>query len=181
MQTYDSDTVKQNCLEYFNGDELAASVIQSKYLLKNKEDEYIEKSPEDLINRITDEFYRIEQKYPNSLSREEIYNALNKFKYIVPQGSPLFGIGNNYKAVSISNCFYVGGVEDSFGGIFEKDEAIAQIFKRRGGCGLDVSKLRPLVLKLIMLLIFQVVLFHLWRSFLILLKELLKMEDVELL
>lgn len=133
----------EKCKEYFNGDDLAASVIINKYLLKDSDGNFIEKSPESLIKRISSEFSRIEKKYPNSLSEEEIFEALNHFKYIIPQGSPLFGIGNEYQTVSIANCFVVDRPADSYGGILNQDQELAQIMKRRGGVGIDISTIRP--------------------------------------
>jgi len=96
-----------------------------------------------LKNRIAPEFARIEKNYPNSRSFDEIYEAFEDFKYIIPQGSPLAGIGNNEQIVSIGNCFVVGQPIDSYGGIFQKDQQLAQIMKRRGGVGIDISTIRP--------------------------------------
>jgi len=146
--TYSKVEVKENCLKYFSGDELAASVVMNKYLLKNDNDDFLEKDPDDMLkNRITKEFARIEKKHPNSLSEEEIYEAFKDFKYIIPQGSPLFGIGNNEQIVSIGNCFVVGQPKDSYGGILQKDQQLAQIMKRRGGVGIDISTIRPTGMK----------------------------------
>jgi ribonucleoside-diphosphate reductase alpha chain len=142
--SFEPQTVKENCLEYFNGDELATSVVMNKYLLKNDVGEFLECGPDDMLrNRITKEFSRIENNYQNSLSEETIYESFKDFKYIVPQGSPLFGIGNNEQIVSVGNCFVVGQPTDSYGGILQKDQQLAQIMKRRGGVGVDISTIRP--------------------------------------
>lgn len=143
MNKYSYDEVYEACLKYFNGDKLAAGVMIGKYLMRNEAGDYLEKSPDDMHQRIAAEFARIEQKYPNSLSQDVIKEALTNFKYIVPQGSPMFGIGNTQQKVSIANCYVVGQPVDSYGGIFEKDEQLAQIMKRRGGVGIDISTLRP--------------------------------------
>jgi len=128
----------KNAIEWFNGDELAAHVWKDKYALKG-----IEKTPDDTISRITDEFFRIEQKYSNSLSREEIYELFKGFKKIIPAGSPLFGIGNNTAITSLSNCYVVDSPVDSYGGILKTDEELVQLMKRRGGVGVDISTIRP--------------------------------------
>jgi ribonucleoside-diphosphate reductase alpha chain len=141
---YDQKEVKKNCDEYFNGDELASSVVMNKYLLRDNDGNYLESDPEDMLkSRIVKEFARIEKKFPNSISEEEIYDSMRGFKYILPQGSPLFGIGNNLQTVSVGNCFVVGTPFDSYGGIIEKDQQLAQIMKRRGGVGIDISTIRP--------------------------------------
>ena len=141
---YSKESVKEACLKYFKGDELATSVIMNKYLLRNTNDEYLELDPVDMLkNRITKEFVKIEKNYPNSLSEKEIYKAFEDFKYIIPQGSPLAGIGNDQQVVSIGNCFVVGQPVDSYGGIMQKDQELAQIMKRRGGVGTDLSTIRP--------------------------------------
>jgi ribonucleoside-diphosphate reductase alpha chain len=142
-ETYGRDEALQACTEYFNGDTLAAGVFINKYALRNKEGELLEKCPEHMHDRIACEFARIEEKYPNSIPYEEIYKALDKFKYIVPQGSPMFGIGNNEQLVSVGNCFVVESPEDSYASILWRDELLVQIMKRRGGCGIDISNLRP--------------------------------------
>lgn len=132
--------VYDSILNYFNGDQLAADVLIGKYLHRDNEFLY-ETSPEDLFNRLTDEFVRIEQKYPNPLSRQEIYDLLKDFKKLVMAGSPMAGIGINMP-VSLSNCYVLDNVQDSYAGILKNDEEQAQISKRRGGCGYDVSNLR---------------------------------------
>lgn len=140
----DYSEVYKNCLEYFNQDTLAASTFVNKYILRDKERNFLEPDPDySLRKRIVPEFARIENQYTNPLSQEDIYQYFKDFKYIVPQGSPLFGIGNNYQYISLSNCFVVGQPYDSYGGIFKMDEKLAQIQKRRGGVGIDCSSLRP--------------------------------------
>lgn len=143
-QIYTEDEAKQACLEYFGGDELASSVMLSKYLMRNNKGELVEKSPVDMHRRLSKEFARIEKKkFKEPLTEDFIFGLLDRFKYIVPQGSPMFGIGNPYQIVSLSNCFVVPSPADSYGGIFETDQHIAQISKRRGGIGYDISELRP--------------------------------------
>lgn len=141
MYTYDE--VFATCKEYFNGDELATTVLINKYLLRDKDGNLLENHPNQMFERISNEFFRIELKYKNSLSKEEIFDALKDFKYIIPQGSPLFGIGNNNQLTSLANCFVIDSPEDSYGGIIQKDEELAQLMKRRGGVGIDISSLRP--------------------------------------
>ena len=132
-------------LQYFQGDELAARVWVNKYAVKDSFGNIYEKSPEDMHWRIANEVARIEAKYPNSLSAEELFKLLDHFKYIVPQGSPMTGIGNNYQVASLSNCFVIGvdGEADSYGAIFKIDEEQVQLMKRRGGVGHDLSHIRP--------------------------------------
>ena len=143
MDSYSKSNVLKNCIDYFNGDELAGSVCANKYLLKDKNGNYLEKSPEDIFKRIASEFSRIENKYKNPISYEEIYDMLKGFKKIIPQGSPLSGIGNNNQVTSIANCFAIDTPVDSYAGIFQRDEELVQIMKRRGGVGIDLSSLRP--------------------------------------
>ena len=136
----------QKSVEYFNGDELAATVFINKYALKDSAGNLYESDPDMMHHRLARELARIEATYPNSLSEQEIYDLIKGFKYIVPQGSPMAGIGNNKQIVSISNCFVVGnpeGQEDSYGAIFKIDERIAQLQKRRCGVGTDISGIRP--------------------------------------
>lgn len=129
--------------EYFDGDELASSVFIGKYALKDGNN-YLESSPEDMHkNRLTPNFARIESKYKNPLSSEEIYEAIRDFRYIVPQGSPMSAIGNNISIQSASNCFVIAPSDDSMGGIHRADEEQAQLMKRRGGVGHDISNIRP--------------------------------------
>lgn len=141
MYTYDE--VMAASLDYFGGNDLAANVFVTKYALRNEVDELVEKTPDDMHRRMAQEFARIERdKYCKPLNEEMIYQWLRGFKKIIPQGSPMYGIGN-HKAVSLSNCFVIESTYDSYGGIFYTDEHIAQISKRRGGVGYDISYLRP--------------------------------------
>lgn len=140
---YTYEEAFKSSLEYFNGDELAANIWIGKYCLKNDKGELLEKSPTDMHKRIAKELARIEQKYQNPLSEQEIFELIDKFKYIVPQGSPMAGIGNNQQITSISNCFVIHNGSDSYGGIMQIDQEQAQIMKRRGGAGTDLSHIRP--------------------------------------
>lgn len=144
-KVYKYDEVYEASLKYFKGDELAARVWSSKYALKDSDGNIYELTPDDMHHRIAGELARIEQKYPNPMSEEEIYGLLKDFKYIVPQGSPMAGIGNNYQVGSLSNCFVIGldGHPDSYGGIIRIDEEQVQLMKRRGGVGHDLSHIRP--------------------------------------
>lgn len=133
-----------SCIKYFNGDELAATAVVSKYLMRSKTGEYLERNPDDYMRgRISHEFARVEERFPNPMSAEEIYQALQGHKYVVCQGSPTFGIGNTNQVVSLANCFAIGQPYDSYGGICLKDQEMAQIMKRRGGVGIDISTIRP--------------------------------------
>ena len=143
MKQYTYDEVFKASLEYFNGDELAAGVFVGKYALKDLEGNYHELTPKDMHNRLAREFARIEQKYPNPMSQDEIYDLFKDFRYVVPQGSPMSGIGNNYQIQSISNCFVIESPHDSYAGILHADQQQVQIMKRRGGVGFDISKIRP--------------------------------------
>lgn len=131
--------------EYFNGDELAATVWVSKYALKDSFGRIYESSPEQMHERIASELARIEKKYPNPMTKKEIREMLDGFKYAVPQGGPMSGIGNNLQIASISNCFVIGHEKpaDSYGGIIRIDEEQVQLMKRRGGVGHDLSHIRP--------------------------------------
>lgn len=133
-------------LKYFDGDELAANVWINKYALKNAEGKLLEVSPNQMHQRLAKELARIESKYHNALSEKQIFNLLKGFKYIVPQGGPMAGIGNNEQYVSLSNCFVIGneGGADSYGSIMKTDEEQIQLMKRRGGVGHDLSDIRPL-------------------------------------
>lgn len=144
-KTYSYDEVYQNALKYFKGDELAARVWSSKYALKDSDGNFYELTPDDMHHRIASEIARIENKYPNPMQEEEVYSILKGFKYIVPQGSPMAGIGNNLQVGSLSNCFVIGlaGHPDSYGGIIRIDEEQVQLMKRRGGVGHDLSHIRP--------------------------------------
>ena len=142
---YTYDEAYAATLEYFKGDELAARVWASKYALKDSDGHLYELTPDDMHRRIARELHRIELKYPNPMGEEEIFSLLKDFKYIVPQGSPMAGIGNNYQVGSLSNCFVIGldGKPDSYGGIIKIDEEQVQLMKRRGGVGHDLSHIRP--------------------------------------
>ena len=138
-KVYSYDEAYEESLRYFQGDELAARVWVNKYAVKDSFGNIYEKSPEDMHWRIANEVARIEAKYPNALTSEELFGLLDHFKYIVPQGSPMTGIGNNYQVASLSNCFVIGvdGEADSYGAIFKIDEEQVQLMKRRGGVGHD--------------------------------------------
>ncbi|MBF6598085.1 MAG: adenosylcobalamin-dependent ribonucleoside-diphosphate reductase [Fermentimonas sp.] len=144
-KTYTFDEAYQSSLEYFKGDELAAKVWVSKYALKDSQGLIYEKSPEDMHWRLAKEVARIEKKYANPLSEQELFNLFDRFTYIIPQGSPMTGIGNNYQVASLSNCFVIGmeGDADSYGAIIRIDEEQVQLMKRRGGVGHDLSHIRP--------------------------------------
>ena len=133
----------QQSLEYFDGDELAANVFITKYALTDREGDIHESTPDDMHRRMSREFSRIEKKYPNPMSEEDIYCLLKDFKYVVPQGSPMSGIGNPYQIQSLSNCFVIESPHDSYGGILKTDQELVQIAKRRGGVGFDISSIRP--------------------------------------
>ncbi|MDE7414075.1 MAG: adenosylcobalamin-dependent ribonucleoside-diphosphate reductase [Muribaculaceae bacterium] len=143
--SYTYDQVYEAALKYFSGDELAARVWSSKYSLKDSEGNFYELTPDDMHRRIASEIVRIENKYPNPMTEEEVFSLLQGFRYIVPQGSPMAGIGNNYQVGSLSNCFVIGldGHPDSYGGIIRIDEEQVQLMKRRGGVGHDLSHIRP--------------------------------------
>lgn len=142
---YTYDEAFKASLEYFGGDELAARVWVNKYALKNSNGEIFEQSPADMHWRLANEIARIEQKYPNPTSAEDIFKLLDHFRYIIPAGSPMMGIGNPHQVASLSNCFVIGveGDADSYGAIMKEDEEQVQLMKRRGGVGHDLSKLRP--------------------------------------
>lgn len=132
-------------LEYFKGDELAARVWVNKYALKDSKGKIYERTPDDMHRRLASEIHRIEKKYTNPLSFDELFELMRGFKYIVPQGSPMTGIGNNFQIASLSNCFVIGheGRADSYGGIMKIDQEQVQLMKRRGGVGHDLSHIRP--------------------------------------
>jgi ribonucleoside-diphosphate reductase alpha chain len=140
---YSNQEALDKSLEYFGGDSLAASVFVSKYALRDNEGRILESNPDQMHRRLAREFARIEKKYPNPLSEQEIYEYFKHFKYIVPQGSPMSAIGNPYQIQSCSNCFVIPSPEDSYGGILKTDQEQAQIMKRRGGVGFDISHIRP--------------------------------------
>ncbi len=145
QKTYSYEEAYEASLQYFGGDELAARVWVNKYAVKDSFGNIYEKSPADMHWRIANEVARIESKYPNPLSAQELFDLLDHFKYIVPQGSPMSGIGNNYQIASLSNCFVIGvdGSADSYGAIIKIDEEQVQLMKRRGGVGHDLSHVRP--------------------------------------
>lgn len=141
---YRYEDVLKSSLEYFNGDELAATTWIKKYCLRDLEGNLLEKSPEDMHNRIADEILRIEERYSvKHFTKEKLMELLGHFKYLVPGGSQMSGIGDKFKHTSLSNCFVIGNGADSYGGIMMLDEELIQIAKRRGGDGIDLSHLRP--------------------------------------
>ena len=139
---YTREQVYEETIKYFKGDDLATTVWIDKYCLKHK-GVYYEKSPRDMHKRLAKELARIEAKYPNPMSEKEIFDLLDNFKYIIPQGSPMAGIGNIFAISSISNCLVIGNSVDSYGGIMKADEEQAQLMKRRCGVGQDISFIRP--------------------------------------
>ncbi|MFR9166750.1 MAG: adenosylcobalamin-dependent ribonucleoside-diphosphate reductase [Dysgonomonas sp.] len=145
QKVFTFDEAYNATLDYFNGDELAAKVWVNKYALKDAKGNIYEKTPTDMHWRLANEIARVEEKYQNSLSAKELFDLFDQFKYIVPQGSPMTGIGNNYQIASLSNCFVIGvdGPADSYGAILHIDEEQVQLMKRRGGVGHDLSHVRP--------------------------------------
>jgi len=147
MQGYTYSQVLEASVKYFEGDEFAAKVFVDKYALQDSKGVFLELTPTDMHRRLAKEFARIEAKYPNPLDEETIFSLIDRFQFIVPQGSPMSAIGNKYQMQSLSNCFVIQGVHsdklDSYGGIMLADQELAQIMKRRGGCGLDISGIRP--------------------------------------
>ncbi len=143
MKCYTYEEVRKSTLEYFDGDELATNVWITKYALRDLKDNYYELSPDQMHSRLAKQFSKIEKKYPNPMSKDEIYDLLKGFKYIVPQGSPMSGIGNPYQVQSLSNCFVIDSPQDSYGGILFTDQQQEQVMKRRGGVGFDMSNIRP--------------------------------------
>lgn len=142
IRHFSREEVYENAVKYFNGDTLAANVWTDKYALKDGNGRYYELTPDDMHHRLANEFFRIESEYPNPISKEVIYSLLKNFKYVVPQGSPMAGIGNNFVTTSLSNCFVLPSPLDSYSGIMRTDEEQVQIMKRRGGVGHDLSTLR---------------------------------------
>jgi len=161
-QTYAYEDVLKKSIEYFNGDELAATTWMNKYAMTDKEGEFVEQSPDEMHNRMAKEFARIENDYTlrydlnggvkflseygqkrGSLTEEKIYNLFKGFGFIIPQGSVMSSLGNHYKLASLSNCIVVPEMHDSYGGVFYTDQQLAQLFKRRCGVGVDISNLRP--------------------------------------
>ncbi len=156
---YTYDEVLKHSLSYFNGDELAATTWINKYAVKNKDGKYLENTPDQMHKRMAKQFARVEAKYAkkntslenlstygknrNDLSEKAIYNLFKDFKYVIPQGSVMYGLGNNEVVASLSNCIVIPPVYDSYGGIFHADQQMAQLFKRRCGVGVDLSELRP--------------------------------------
>ncbi len=143
--TYTYEEAHDASLKYFGGDSLAAQVWVSKYALKDSDGNLYERTPDDMHHRLANELARIEARYPQGMSSDEIFDLLKDFRYVVPQGSPMAGIGNNHQVGSLSNCFVVGldGKPDSYGGIMRVDQEQVQLMKRRGGVGHDLSHLRP--------------------------------------
>lgn len=145
LKTYSHAEVLEATTRYFKGDTLAANVWMNKYALKDSHGNLFERTPDDMHHRLASEIARIEKKYPNPLTEAEIFEVLRDFRYIVPQGSPMAGIGNHYQVSSLSNCFVIGndGPSDSYGGIMKIDQEQVQLMKRRGGVGHDLSHIRP--------------------------------------
>ena len=143
--TYSQEEAFTATLRYFKGDDLAARVWLNKYALKDCDGNIFEKTPDDMHHRIASEIARVDSRYPNAMSEEFIFNLIKDFKYIIPQGSPMTGIGNPYQIASLSNCFVIGNSvdSDSYGGIMKIDEEQVQLMKRRGGVGHDLSHIRP--------------------------------------
>jgi len=144
-EIYSYEEVVQHATDYFKGDDLAANVWVNKYALKDSAGNIYERTPDDMHKRLAAEIARVEKRYTNALNEEEVYDLLKDFKYIVPQGGPMTGIGNHYQIASLSNCFVIGnkGVADSYGGVMKVDEEQVQLMKRRGGVGHDLSHIRP--------------------------------------
>lgn len=141
---YSYEEALEASVSYFDGDDLAGKVFIDKYALRNDKGEILELTPSDMHRRLASEFARVEHsKFKNPLSEAEIFDLFDHFRYIVPQGSVLYGCGNNYQLTSLSNCYVVNSPEDSYGGILNTDEQLVQISKRRGGVGVDLSNLRP--------------------------------------
>ena len=144
-KTFSQEEIQEATLAYFKGDELATRVWANKYALKDSFGNVFEKTPDDMHRRLAKEFARIEAKYPNGLTEDKIFDLFKGFRFIVPQGSPMTGIGNEYQVASLSNCFVIGfdGKSDSYGAIIKLDEEQVQLMKRRGGVGHDLSHIRP--------------------------------------
>ena len=145
LKKYSHEEILKAATKYFEGDSLAANVWMNKYALKDSDGNIYELTPDDMHRRLAKEIARIEKKYPSPLSEEEVYDLIKQFKYIIPQGSPMAGIGNDFQISSLSNCFVIGGDEntDSYGGIMKVDQEQVQLMKRRGGVGHDLSHIRP--------------------------------------
>ncbi len=142
---YTQKEAEEASVEYFHGDELAARVWSTKYALKDSFGNLFERTPDDMHHRLASEIARIESKYKNPMTEPELFELMRDFRYIVPQGSPMTGIGNNHQVASLSNCFVIGqsGNADSYGAIIQIDEEQVQLMKRRGGVGHDLSHIRP--------------------------------------
>ncbi len=145
LRSYADKEIMESATGYFKGDTLAANVWMNKYALKDSEGLVYELTPDDMHRRIASEVARIESKYPNPMSEEELFELFRNFRYLIPQGSPMAGIGNNFQVSSLSNCFVIGGDgnNDSYGGIMKIDQEQVQLMKRRGGVGHDLSHIRP--------------------------------------
>lgn len=143
--TYTYEEAYAASLAYFDGDELAARVWVTKYAMKDSFGHIYEKSPVDMHWRMAREIARVESKYPKALSAQQVFDLLDHFRYLVPAGSPMTGIGNNHQLASLSNCFVIGddGDGDSYGAVMKLDEEQVQLMKRRGGVGHDLDALRP--------------------------------------
>ena len=142
-KNYTRDEAIKESKNYFGDDELAANVFITKYALRDSSGNILEVNPDHMHRRLAKEFARIEAKYPNPLSEKQIFEDLQNFNKIVPQGSPMSGIGNSHQIQSISNCFVIESPQDSYGGILLSDQELVQIAKRRGGVGFDISNIRP--------------------------------------
>jgi len=145
IRSFSHEEIMEKATEYFRGDTLAANVWMNKYALKDSEGKVYELTPDDMHRRLASEVARIEKKYPNPMSEESLFELFSQFRYIIPQGSPMAGIGNNFQVSSLSNCFVIGGDGnyDSYGGIMKIDQEQVQLMKRRGGVGHDLSHIRP--------------------------------------
>lgn len=145
LKQYTHEEALASSIEYFGGDKLAANVWINKYALKDSQGNLYETNPDEMHHRIANEIARIESRYSNSMSSDEIYSVLKNFKYIIPSGSPMAGIGNDFQVSSLSNCFVIGndGDSDSYGGIMKIDQEQVQLMKRRGGVGHDLTHIRP--------------------------------------
>lgn len=143
MKMYTHQEALDASLEYFAGDQLAADAFVGKYALQDQQNHFLERTPADMHRRLAREFARIEKKYVNPMSEDHIFGLFDRYRYVVPQGSPMSAIGNPYQIQSLSNCFVIESPYDSYGGIFKADQEEAQIMKRRGGVGMDVSTIRP--------------------------------------
>lgn len=144
-QVFTQEEAYEASLKYFNGDDLAARVWVNKYALKDSDGNIFEQTPDDMHHRLAAEIARVEKKYPNPMSQQDVFNLIKNFHYLVPQGGPMTGIGNPYQIASLSNCFVIGnpGESDSYGGIMKIDQEQVQLMKRRGGVGHDLSHVRP--------------------------------------